>query len=170
LEEQTMFRKIASALIAFPVALLIAASPARAEAQRTAISGTEHMFFGAPGRAWVADDLVQLRDIPLTGTFDFGTLEGTETQVVNARLDPITGDGIVWGTVTYTDSATGVTCSGVRQGSLDNYLITARIVAQCSDGSQLRGTLQDTSVIFPLGAPTPSEVYSDFDGELLDSR
>ena len=147
--------------------LLLTVTPAFAKAERTPLAGTEHMFFGAPGSVRTSDGWVQLRDVPLTGTFDFGTLQGTEMQLVNAKLDPISGDGIVWGTVTYTDSATGITCSGVREGKLTNYLITARITARCSDGSLLQGTLQDTSVIFPPGSPVPGEVYSDFNGELL---
>ena len=147
--------------------LWLTVTPAFAKAERTTLAGSEHMFFSAPGSVSTSDGWVQLRDIPLTGTFDFGALQGTETQLVNAKLDPITGDGIVWGTVTYTDSATGITCSGVRDGKLTNYLITAKIVARCSDGSLMKGTLQDTSVIFPPGSPVPGEVYSDFDGELL---
>lgn len=106
--------------------------------------------------------------MPLTGTFDFGALQGTETQLVNAKLDPATGDGVVWGVVTYKDSASGIACSGVREGKLTNYLITAKFVATCSDGSLLQVTLQDTSVIFPPGSPVPGEVYSEFNGELLD--
>ena len=152
------------------LALLLATTPALAKAQRTALAGTEHMFFGAPGSVSVSGGWVQLRDVPLTGTFDFGALQGSETQLVNAKLDPITGDGIVWGVVTYTDSATGITCSGFREGKLTNYLITAKIVARCSDGSLLQGTLQDTSVIFPPGAPVPGEVYSDFNGELINPQ
>ncbi|HET9494517.1 MAG TPA: hypothetical protein VFR15_09820 [Chloroflexia bacterium] len=162
-----MKKTFVAALIALTLVMLAVTAPARAEAQRTPVAGSEHMYFGAPGRVWVADGWVQLRDLPLTGTFNFGALQGDETQLVNARLDPATGDGVVWGEVTYTDSATGVTCSGVRQGTLDAYLITARITATCSDGSLLQGTLQDTSVVFTPGAPIPSEVYSDFDGELL---
>jgi hypothetical protein len=149
------------------LALLLTTTTVFAKAQRTAFDGTEHMFFGAPGSVSVSGSWVQLRDVPLTGTFDFGALQGIETQLVNAKLDPATGNGIVWGTVTYTDSATGITCSGVREGKLTNYLITAKIVAHCSDGSLLRGTLQDTSVIFPPGSPVPGEVYSGFNGELL---
>ena len=149
------------------LALLLTTTTVFAKAERTALSGTEHMFFGPPGSVSVAGSWVQLRDVPLTGTFNFGALQGTETQLVNAKLDPATGNGIVWGTVTYTDSVTGITCSGVREGKLTNYLITAKIVAHCSDGSLLRGTLQDTSVIFPPGSPIPGEVYSDFNGELL---
>jgi hypothetical protein len=149
------------------LALLLTTTTVFAKAERTALSGTEHMFFGPPGSVSIAGSWVQLRDVPLTGTFDFGVLQGTETQLVNAKLDPVTGNGIVWGTVTYTDSATGITCSGVREGKLTNYLITAKITARCSDGSLLRGTLQDTSVIFPPGLPVPGEVYSDFNGELI---
>ena len=150
--------------------LLLMATPVLAQSQRTALNGTEHMFFGAPGSVSTSDGWVQLRNIPLTGTFDFGALQGTETQLVNAKLDPVTGNGIVWGEVTYIDSATGITCSGVRTGKLSNYLITAKIVARCSDGSLVQGTLQDTSVIFPPGSPVPGEVYSDFKGELLSPR
>jgi hypothetical protein len=148
--------------------LLLTTIPVFAKAQRTAVAGTEHMFFGAPGSVSVSGGWVQLRDVPLTGTFDFGVLQGTETQLVNAKLDPATGDGIVWGTVTYTDITTGIKCSGVREGKLTNYLITAKIVATCSDGSLLQGTLQDTSVSFPPGSPVPGEVYSEFNGELLN--
>lgn len=149
------------------LALLLTTTTVFAKAERTALSGTEHMFFGAPGSVLASDSWVQLRDVPLTGTFDFGALQGTETQLVNAKLDPATGNGIVWGVVTYTDSATGVTCSGVRVGKLTAFLIAATINAKCSDGSLLRGTLQDTSVIFPPGSPIPGEVYSEFNGELL---
>lgn len=153
--------------ISIIVTLLLITTTVFAKAERTAISGTEHMFFGPPGSVSASGRWVQLRDVPLTGTFDFGTLQGNETQLVNARLDPVTGDGIVWGTVTYTDGATGITCSGVRMGKLTNYLITAKINARCSDGSLLQGTLQDTSVVFPPGSPVPGEVYSEFSGELL---
>ncbi|HET9910974.1 MAG TPA: hypothetical protein VFQ13_03740 [Anaerolineales bacterium] len=162
-----MKKTFVSTLIGLTLAWLLMATPALAKAQRTALAGTEHMFFGAPGSVQISGGWVQLRGVPLTGTFDFGTLQGTETQLVNAKLDPVTGDGIVWGTVTYTDSATGITCSGNREGKLTNYLITAKIVATCSDGSLLQGTLQDTSVLFPPGSPVPGEVYSEFNGELL---
>ena len=162
-----MKKIIVSTLLALSLAAILMTTIALAKAQRTDLSGTEHMFFGPPGSVSVSDGWVQLRDVPLTGTFDFGALQGTETQLVNARLDPVTGDGMVWGTVTYTDHATGITCSGMREGKLTSYLITAKIVARCSDGSLLKGTLQDTSVTFPPGSPVPGAVDSDFDGELL---
>ena len=150
------------------LASLLTTATVFAKAERTTISGTEYMFFGPPGSVSASGGWVQLRDVPLTGTFDFGALHGTETQLVNAKLDPVTGDGIVWGVVTYTDSATGITCSGVRVGKLTAFLISATINAKCSDGSLLQGTLQDTSVIFPPGSPVPGEVYSEFNGELLN--
>ena len=153
--------------ISIILALLLTTTTVFAKAERAAISGTEHMFFGPPGSVTPSDGWVQLRDLPLTGTFDFGVLQGTETQLVNAKLDPVTGNGTVWGAVTYTDSATGITCSGVRVGKLTSFLITATINAKCSDGSLLQGTLQDATVIFPPGSPVPGEVYSEFNGELL---
>lgn len=153
--------------IALALALLLNATIVLAKAERTVLTGTEHMYFGIPGRVWLADGMVQQRDVPLSGTFDFGMLKGTETQLGNARLDPVTGNGHVWGTVTYTDSATGITCSGTRQGKIINFLISAKIIARCSDGSLLQGTLQDVSIVVPPGSPVPTEVYSDFSGELL---
>ena len=163
-----MKKTFVSICIVLTLALLLTVTTALAKAERTAVEGTEDIFIaGAPGRVWEADGWVQQRDIPFTGTFDFGELKGTETQLVNAKLNPATGEGHVWGTVTYTDSATGITCSGIRQGQLTNFLLTAKVVARCSDGSLLNGTLQDVQLIFPPGSPAPSEVISHFDGELL---
>jgi len=153
--------------IALALALLLNATTVAAKAERTVLVGTEHMYFGMPGRVWLANGMVQQRDVPLTGTFDFGRLKGTETQLGNATLDPVTGNGHVWGAVTYIDSAAGITCSGTRQGKIINFLISAEIVARCSDGSLLKGTLKDVSIVVPPGSPVPTEVYSDFNGELL---
>ena len=162
-----MKKILATIFIVLALALLFNARIVLAKAERTILAGAEHMYFGMAGRVWIADGLVQQRDVPLTGTFDFGTLKGTETQLGNATLDPATGNGHVWGTVTYTDSATGITCSGTRQGKIINFLVSAKIVARCSDGSLLRGTLQDVGIVVPPGSPVPTEVYSDFNGELL---
>ena len=163
-----MKKTIVSICIVLALALLLTVTTALAQAERTVLEGTEDIFIaGAPARVWEADGWVQQRDIPFTGTFDFGELEGTETQLANAKLNPATGEGHVGGTVTYTDSATGITCTGIREGKLTNFLITAKIVARCSDGSLLRGTLQDVELIFPPGSPAPSEVISHFNGELL---
>lgn len=151
------------------LALLLTVTTALAKAGQTALEGEEHIAIaGAPGSVQEADGWIQLRDVPFAGTFDFGTMSGTETQLVNAKVNPATGEGHVWGVVTYTDSATGVTCSGLREGNLTDFYITAKIVAQCSDGSLLKGTLQDIELIFPPGAPAPSEVISQFEGELLN--
>ena len=156
-------------LIVIILALLLSVSTALAKAQRTALEGEEHVAIaGAPGSVHEADGWVQLRDVPFAGTFDFDTMSGTETQLLNAKVNPATGEGHVWGVVTYTDSATGVTCSGLREGNLTDFYITAKIVAQCSDGSILKGTLQDIELVFPPGAPAPSEVMSHFEGELLN--
>jgi hypothetical protein len=163
-----MKKTFVSILMTVALALLLMKTPALAKSQRIALAGTEHMFFGAPGSVSISGSLVQLRDIPLAGTFNFGAFQGSETQLVNARLDPVTGNGVVWGIVTYVDSTTGIPCSGVREGKLTSYLVTAKIVARCSDGSLWQGTLQDTSVIFPPGSPIPGEVYGDFNGELLN--
>jgi hypothetical protein len=163
-----MKKRFVSTLIALILSLLLSVTTVIAKAERTVLAGEEDIFgAGAPGRMWEADGWLQQRDVPFTGTFDFGAMSGTETQLVNARLNPITGEGRVWGSVTYTDSITGITCTGIREGTLTNFLLTANIVARCSDGSLLRGTLQDVELIFPPGSPAPSEVISHFEGELL---
>jgi hypothetical protein len=163
-----MKKAYASIYVVLVLALLLTATTAFAKADRTALNGTEDAFVaGAPASVWAADGWVQQRGVPFEGTFDFGVMKGTETQLDNAKLNPATGEGHVWGTVTYTDSATGITCSGIRQGQLTNFLLTARIVARCSDGSLLRGTVQDVELIFPPGSPAPSEVISHFEGKLL---
>jgi hypothetical protein len=157
-----------SIMILFALALLLSATTVFAKAERIVLSGTDHMFLtGAPARVWEADGWIHQRGVPLTGTFDFGAMKGTETQLANARLDPLTGRGRVWGGVTYTDTATGITCSGTREGKLTNFLLTAKIVALCSDGSLLRGTSRDIVINFPPGSPAPSDVISEFNGELL---
>jgi hypothetical protein len=155
-------------MIISTLTVLLTATTVFARAEQRVLSGTEHMFLaGAPARAWAAGGWVHQRDVPLTGTFDFGAMKGTETQLASAKLDPLTGEGHVWGVVTYTDSATGITCSGTREGQLTNFLLTAKIVARCSDGSLLKGTLQDIVINFPPGSPAPSDVISEFNGELL---
>lgn len=163
-----MKKSLLTVSIAVTLALLLTATTAVAMAERTALSGTEDIFIaGPPARVWEADGWVQQREIAFTGTFDFGALKGAETQLVNAKLNPLTGEGHVWGVVTYTDSSSGISCSGIRNGRLTNFLLTATIVAPCSDGSLLKGTLQDIELIFPPGSPAPSEVISEFNGELL---
>ena len=163
-----MKKKVLSILIVVLLAVLLTVTTAFAKAERISLEGTEDVFItGAPGRAWEAHGWVQLRDVPFAGTFNFGTLSGTETQLVNAKLNPVTGEGRVWGMVTYMDSSTGITCTGILEAKLTNLLRTAEVVAPCSDGSLLKGTIQDIELIFPPGSPAPSEVISEFNGELL---
>jgi hypothetical protein len=163
-----MKKTLVSIFTVLVLILLLPVTTALAQAERTVLEGTEDMFImRAPGCMWQADGWIQQRDVAFTGTFDFGAMKGTETQLVNAKLNPVTGEGRVWGVVTYSDSATGITCSGIREGKLTNFLLTAKIVASCSDGSLLKGTLQDIELIFPPGSPAPSEVISEFNGELL---
>jgi hypothetical protein len=148
-----------SVLLAIALAAIAFAAPTAA--QRSPLDGTEHRFFGPPGRVWVSGPWTQLRDIPFTGTFNFNGLAGTETQLINAKVDFATGSGEVWGVVTYTDTASGVVCSGPLDGKLTNLLGTFHIVANCSDGTLLQGTLQD------LAANPGVDATSEFHGELL---
>ena len=164
-----MKKTFVSILIVLALALLLHVSTVLAKAERTTLDGTEDIFStGAPARMWEAYGWLQQRDVPFTGTFDFGTLSGTETQLVNAKVNPATGEGRVWGVVTYADSSTGITCTGILEAKLTNFLRTAKVVAPCSDGSLLKGTIQDIELIFPPGSPAPNEVISHFDGELLN--
>ncbi len=146
------------------------AAPMRAGAQQTAITGTDTRFFGVPEQVWSAGATTQIRGLALTGTFAFSgagvTLAGTETQVTNATLFA-GGDGITWGNVTYTDAATGVTCTGTIIGKITDALATLKVNARCSDGKLLKGTLQDVSTD-PPGQVPPSSVTSQFTGVLLN--
>lgn len=163
-----MKKRSIAIVIVLVSALLLTTTTVFAKAERIALEGTEDIFItGAPGSMWEADGWLQQRDVPFTGTFDFGTLSGTETQLVNAKVNPVTGEGRVWGVVTYTDRSTGITCTGILEAKLTNFLRTAKVVAPCSDGSLLKGTIQDIELIFPPGSPAPNEVISHFDGELL---
>jgi hypothetical protein len=147
--------------IAVALALLPSVAPAHAQAQRTALAGTEIETFDY-------DTVTRLRgagpwaignDLTLSGTFDYGALHGTVYDVVNTRLNFPSGDGQVWGTRTYTAS-NGVVCSGQVSGKTTGFLLSEQIVAPCSDGSLLQGTVQTVSNDFNV-------VVSTFQGELL---
>ncbi len=146
--------------IALALALLPGVMPALARAQRTPLDGTEIKNFGPAERTWTAGPWDFHRDATLYGTFDFGALAGTMVWVATDRFDFSTGNGRVWGKVTYTDTASGVVCSGTGQGPVTGFFLTAHIVAKCSDGSQLKGTLQDDYNDL-VG------LHSTFHGELL---
>jgi hypothetical protein len=144
-----------------------ASMPTRA--QQTALHGTETRFFGAPDRVWVADGLTQIRGLKLTGSFTFSgagiTLSGSETASANAVIDA-NGNGQTWGVNTYTDAASGVTCTGTVVGKITGGLGRLTLNALCSDHTHLKGTVQDTSTA-PPGQVPPSSVMSTFNGELL---
>ena len=148
--------------IALALALLPSAVPALAQAQRTHLAGTEIKFFGsgAAGRSWDPGPWHQDRLIdPTIGNFDYGALAGTMVWMANDRLDFSTTDGRVWAKVTYT-ATSGIVCSGTAGGKLTGFLLNAQLVAQCSDGSLLRGTVQDVS-------NNGVTIMSTFEGELL---
>jgi hypothetical protein len=167
----TRTRAPRAAALAFALALafLPSAAPALAQAQRTVLTGTDQRMFGPPARVWVADGLTQIRDLPQTGTFAFSgagvTLAGPENDLVNGTLDA-GGNGHAWGTVAFTDAASGVTCTGISQGEITNALGVNTVVAHCSNGALLKGTLRDTET-FPPGQAPPASVKSDFTGVLL---
>lgn len=137
--------------------------------RRIAITGTDQRFFGVPAHVQVAGGLTIVRGVPQPGTFTFSgagvTLSGAENDVGNGILDA-NNNGHVWARLTYTDAATGVTCKGIAQGQLTNALATQSVVARCSNGALLTGTLRDTEVFPPNVAP-PTWVKSVFTGELF---
>ena len=146
--------------VALALALLPGVMPAFARAQRIALDGTETKTFGIPERTWTAGPWEIHADNTLPGTFDFGALKGTLVWVANDRFDFSVGNGYVWGKVAYTDTASGVVCSGTGEGKVTGFLLTAHIVTKCSDGSIMQGTLQDVYNDL-IG------LHSTFHGELL---
>ncbi len=155
-------RSSRAAILSIVLALLVVlgATPALARAHRTVLDGTETKNFGPAQRVWTAGPWDFHRDATLVGTFDFGALKGTMVWVATDRFDFSTGNGRVWGKVTYTDTASGVVCAGTGQGPVTGFFLTAHIVAKCSDGSIMKGTLQDVSNDL-VG------LHSTFHGELL---
>ena len=164
--------RVAALTVVLAMAVLPRAAPTLAQAQQVTVAGTEDRFFGVPDSIIVADGWTQIRGLPITGTFAFNgagvTLAGPETVLVDGKVD-VNGNGRSWGKATYADAATGVTCSGIVQGPITQGLITATVVAPCSDGSLLKGTVQDTLTL-PPGQVPPSEVMSTFTGVLLIPR
>ncbi|MFN8475833.1 MAG: hypothetical protein U0822_26880 [Anaerolineae bacterium] len=146
--------------------------PANEKVGQIALTGSEKRYFGVPARVWAADGLTQIRDLPLTGTFTFSgpgiTLAGAESAMTSATLGD-GGNGITWGTATYTDTASGLTCSGPTFGKIINALGHLTLVAKCSDGSLLKGSLTDVET-YPVGAAPPTWVRSEFNGVLSRPR
>jgi hypothetical protein len=136
--------------IILALAVLPAATPVFAKDDRTVLVGTDHRFFdGPPARVWTAGPLTQIRGQKFTGTFTWSgkgiTLAGSETQLIDATLDFATGNGFMWGVTSYTDTATGVTCSGRISGKITTFLATGTIVTRCSNGARVWGSVQDTA-------------------------
>ncbi len=146
--------------IALALALLPSAAPALAQAQRTPLAGVENETFdyNTVNHFRGAGPWLLAQDLTLSGTFNYGALAGTVMEVDNVRNDP-TGDGQVSGTRTYI-ATSGLVCSGHVSGKLTGFFLTGQIVAPCSDGSLLRGTLQTVSNDFVV-------VTNTFQGELL---
>jgi hypothetical protein len=164
-------RPLFAALVAVAVMLMAGtafAAPALARAQHIALTGEEIRYFGPAEGVRFADGWTQIRGQQLTGTFSFSgegfTLEGTHAVLCNARLDGT--NGFAWCEVTYTDTATGMTCTGHVNGEITDALGHHALVAPCSDGSLLKGTLQDVEIYPPNVAP-PEWVRSEFQGVLL---
>lgn len=167
----TLFR-VASFLIVGSV-LAAVPSAALARAQQTAVSGDQQaMVSGPPASVQRAGKWTIVTNAPLTGTFAFSgdgvSLAGTLTRVVSVKIDS-GNNGILWGTVNYVDSRTGVTCAGFNHGRLINNFLTGNVVASCTDGSLLRGTLQDTDITYDAHG-TLSAVTTHFTGTILRSN
>jgi hypothetical protein len=147
------------------------AAPELKQAKVIALTGSEQRFFGPPTSVSVSNGLTQVRGVKLTGTFAFSgsgvNLAGTETVSTNASLDA-TNNGYTWGTMTYMDTATGLKCTGSVNGQIINALGTLIIVAPCSNGALLVGTVQDVSTDPPNVAP-PTSVKSTFKGVYISS-
>jgi hypothetical protein len=117
----------------------------------------------------MSNGLMQVRGIRLTGTFAFSgsgvNLAGTETVVTNGSLGA-GNNGLTWGVNTYTDTATGLQCTGPVNGQIINALGTLTVVAPCRNGAMLVGTVQDVSTE-PANVAPPTSVKSTFKGILI---
>ncbi len=148
--------------IVLALSVMLGATTAFAQVQRTILGGTETKFFHPEtlDRTITAGPWEIHVGQTVPGFFNFGALAGTLVYEATDRIDFSTGNGQLRAKVTYTDTASGVTCAGHAEGKIIAFLVTSNIVAQCSDGSTLKGTLQDT---FNNGV----EIDSTFHGELL---
>ena len=150
--------------------LSAAPSAALARAQETALSGDQFAAVsGPPGSIQHAGKWTIFTNAPLAGTFEFTgdgvSLAGTLTRVVNVRIDAA-NNGSLRGTVSYVDTKTGVTCTGFHHGMLINNFLTGKLVASCSDGSLIRGTLQDTHITYDAHGVL-IDVTTHFSGTIL---
>jgi hypothetical protein len=162
-------RRAVALTIVLALAVLPGAAPTLARAQRTALAGEQRLLFGTPAREWVAGGRTHIRGILLTGTFAFSgagvALAGVATRLDDGTFDA-DGNGRVWGVATYTDAATGMTCTGPSVGTLTGFLEAVATVAHCSNGALLRGTERGTGFIVD-GDGHVTGVVSEFRGVLL---
>ena len=133
------------------LASLISVSGASASAG-TPVSGSQTVLFTGTGyRLWSSDGWTHTKYYSGAGTFAFSgdgvSLSGTVSRrdITKADAD---GNGSVEGVVTYVNANDGVTCQGPSNGKLTNWALAASVLAHCSDGSTLHGSLQDTGVVF----------------------
>jgi hypothetical protein len=162
--EFALFILVSSVLFAAPTAAI-------ARAQKTAVSGDQQATVsGPPGSVRSAGKWTIITTAPLTAKFAFSgdgvSFAGTLTRVVDVRIDAAL-NGTLRGTVSYVDTNMGVTCTGHHEGKLTNNFFTGKVVAPCSDGSLLQGTLQDTKLTYDQ-AGNLIAVESHFTGTLLN--
>src|SRR5258708_10037469 len=94
------------------LSVMLGATPALAHPERIPLQGTDHRFFGSVVSVRQDGNVLYFTGQQLAGTFNFGALAGTESQLVDANLNIVTGSGRMGGTVNYIDAATGLTCAG----------------------------------------------------------
>ncbi len=152
---------------------LLSAAPnaAYARARETPLSGDmQSVVSGPPAGVQQVGKWRMFTGAPLSGTFAFSgngvSLAGTLTRLVNVRIDAEL-NGTLMGTISYVDTQTGVTCTGFHHGKLINNFLTGTVVASCSDGTLLRGTLQDTEITYD-NQGILSSVTTHFTGTLLN--
>jgi len=108
-------------------------------------------LFTSYGQQWASHDWLHEKYVRSAGTFTFVgdgvSLSGTVSRkdIVKADAD---GNGRVQGVITYAIASSGVTCQGPSNGTLTNFAISASVLAHCSDGSTLHGSLQERGVVF----------------------
>ncbi|MEP7359115.1 MAG: hypothetical protein ABI847_17825 [Anaerolineales bacterium] len=133
--------------IALALSVLLGATPAMAaHPVHVPLAGQDHRFFGAATTFEVVGDELHVTGQHIDGPFNFGALVGTEYQLIDARLNLVTGKGKMSGTVTYVDTVHNITCVAATQGQIRNFLATGTVKGRCSDGSTIRLELQDVYV------------------------
>ena len=142
--------RVASILVLLATALTVSGASASGG---TPISGEETIYFaaGTDYREWSSGRWLHEKYARGTGTFAFigdgVSLSGTVSRrdIVKADAD---GNGRVQGVITYTyvDKGTEVTCQGPSKGVLTEWEIAGSVLAHCSDGSTLHGSIQGTGV------------------------